>query len=373
MQGQVRIVNAAVEPSNAPIGVYDMNATIQFGGGRAEITKFSAKSGEGTLKASGSVAYTRGAAFNLALSANHARIRYPTCVRETIRSRLRFTGTPEAALIAGEVSIDRLSLTPSFDLISFGNQFNVMSVPSGQTTGFTHHVKLSVALKSASQLTLNNSQLHVRGNVNLRVEGTLDNPVIVGRTTIAGGELFFNNRRYRVESGVIDFLNPVTTEPVVNVRVVTTIDQYDLTMTFIGPFNRMRTTYSSNPALSQANIVHLLVTGQPAAATGSGLGAQSILAQGVASQVSSRVQKLAGISSLTIDPQMGGNGANPGARIAVQQRVTSKLFFTFSVDTSTSQDDAVQVQYHFTRRWSLEGVRDQAGGYSVEIRSRKNF
>ncbi|HKS72493.1 MAG TPA: translocation/assembly module TamB domain-containing protein [Terriglobales bacterium] len=373
LQGQVQLVNAAVEPSNAPIGVHDLNATIRLAGGRAEIVQFNAKAGEGTIEASGSVAYTQGAAFNLALSADHVRIRYPEGVREVIDSKLRFTGSPESALIAGEVTIDELSLTPSFDLVNFANQFNVMAVPSGSTTGFTHDVKLNVALRSARELSLSSRQLHMRGSVDLRAEGTLADPVIVGRTVIGGGELFFNNRRYQVESGVIDFLNPVSTEPVVNVRVFTTVDQYRLTLTFVGPFDHMRTTYSSDPSLSQADIIHLLVTGQPSEAAGTGLGAQSILAQGVAGQVSSSVEKLTGITSLSIDPQVGGHGAGRGARIAVQQRVTSKLAFTISVDTSTSQDDAVQLQYHFTRRWSVEALRDQAGGYSLEIRSHKDF
>lgn len=373
MRGQVQIVNAAFEPSDAPLGVYNTNATIALSEGRAEIIKFNAESGEGTLEASGSVAYARGAVFSLALNANHVRLRYPEGVREVLDSKLRLSGTPESALIAGEVSIDQLSLTPSFDLVNFANQFNVISVPSGSTAGFTNNAKLNVALRSSRELSLNSSELRLMGAANLRVQGTLADPVIVGRTTISGGELFFNHRRYQLQSGVIDFLNPVTTQPVVNIRVETTVDQYGITLTFIGPFDHMRTTYSSDPSLSQADIVHLLVTGQAAESTSAGLGAQSILAQGVASQVSSRVQKFTGVSSLTIDPQMGGNGSNPGARIAIQHRVTSKLYFTFSVDTSTTQDDAVQVEYHFSRKWSVQALRDQAGGYSLEIRSHKSF
>lgn len=373
LQGQVQLVNAAVEPADAPIGVYDLNATIRVGGGRAEIVQFDAKAGEGTIKASGSVAYTHGAAFNLALSADNVRLRYPEGAREVINSKLRFTGSPEASLIAGEVTIEQMSLTPSFDLVNFASQFNVMSLPPGSTTGFTHDVKLRVAIRSAHELSLNSHQLHMRGSVDLRAEGTLADPVIVGRTVISGGELYFNSRRYQVESGVIDFLNPVTTEPVVNVRVFTNIDQYRLILNFVGPFDHMRTTYSSDPSLSRADIIHLLVAGQPSEAAGTGLGAQSILAQGVASQVSGSVQKLTGITSLSINPQMGAHGASRGARVGVQQRVTSKLSFTISVDTSTSQDDAVQLQYHFTRRWSVEALRDQAGGYSLEIRSHKDF
>ena len=53
------------------------------------------------------------------------------------------------------------------------------------------------------------------------------------------------------------------------------------------------------------------------------------MASQVSSQITSRVEKLAGISQLSIDPQLGTSQQNPGARVAIQQRVTSKLFVTF--------------------------------------------
>ena len=49
---------------------------------------------------------------------------------------------------------------------------------------------------------------------------------------------------------------------------------------------------------------------------------KKIKAQGVASQVSGGVQKLAGLASLSIDPTLGGNNSTPGARAAMRKPVT---------------------------------------------------
>ncbi|MGH9406803.1 MAG: translocation/assembly module TamB domain-containing protein [Terriglobia bacterium] len=372
-QGRMRLVDASIEPASAPIGVQNMNATVAITNGRAEITSFTAQSGGGSITASGSVAYAHGVTFSLALNAQNVRVRYPQGVREVLGGNVRFSGTLESSLISGQISILQLSLTQAFDLTTFTSQFNVVSVPSGEEAGLTDRIKLRVAVRSARELSLNSSEVNLRGTANLLVQGTVANPVVIGRATLTGGEIFFDGRRFQVEHGVVDFVNPVTTEPVVNIGLVTTVDQYTLRLNFIGPFDRLRTTYSSDPALAPADAVHLLLTGSPTEQQGTGLGVQSILAQGIGSTVSGRVQKLTGISSLTIDPQMGGNGSNLGARIAVQQRVTRKLFFTFSVDTATTQEDVIQLQYQLNRRWSVEAMRNQDGGYSLEIRSRKTF
>jgi translocation and assembly module TamB len=142
----------------------------------------------------------------------------------------------------------------------------------------------------------------------------------------------------------------------------------------------METTYTSDPALPPVDIIHLIATGKTetaanaAAPTPPTLGAESLLASQVSSQVSGRIAKLAGVSQLQIDPGLGtDNGQNPGARIAIQQRVTSNLFVTFATDVTSTQRQAVQMEYKLNPRWSVSGTRDQNGGFGMEGKYRKDF
>jgi translocation and assembly module TamB len=130
----------------------------------------------------------------------------------------------------------------------------------------------------------------------LRVVGTTADPVIVGRTEFTAGDIFLINKRYQIERGIIEFSNPNRTEPVLNILLTTTINQYNLSLTFLGPLDKMQTSYVSDSPLLTADIINLIEGGQTtqqAAASPSNLGASSLLAQGAASQVSSGVQKLA--------------------------------------------------------------------------------
>ena len=80
------------------------------------------------------------------------------------------------------------------------------------------------------------------------------------------------------------------------------------------------------------------------------------MASQVSSQVTSRLQKALGVSQISVDPQLGATNGNQqqGARMTVRQRVTSKLYVTFSTDVTTTQFSAVQMQYQINRKWSVK-------------------
>ena len=248
------------------------------------------------------------------------------------------------------------------------------------TQGFADNLNLNIAVRSTSELNVVSPAVSIQGDANLRVIGTANNPVIVGRTSLTGGDLIFLGNRYVVQGGTIAFVNSVETEPVVNLQVKTTIQQYNIAMRFRGPLDRLRTDYTSDPALPPADIIHLLAFGSTEEASNAApsqsatLGAESLVASQVTGQVTSRITKVAGISQLSVDPQLGNNGTEPpGARITVQQRATSKLYVTFSTDVTTTQNTEVQMQYQLNRKWSLSGVRDQNGGFGLDGRYHKDF
>jgi translocation and assembly module TamB len=372
IHGQVRVIDAAFQAPGAPLGAEKVNAEFDFQGGRINISNFTAQSGGGTVTAQGFATYQPSVGFQVMLSARHVRLRYPEGVREVLDSDLTLNGTTESAALNGQVLIDGLSFTPSFNLSTFADQFSGTSSPPG--AGFAQNVNLNVALKSAQEMSLASSQLSVQGSANLVVRGTLAEPVLLGRTQITGGELFFNNLRFQVDHGTIQFANPVSTEAVLNILVTTSAGGFNISVNLVGPLDRLRTTYTSDPPLAQVDIISLLFTGQTTeAAAANPSTPQSVLAGQMAGQVSSRLGKMAGISSLTIDPQIGGNQSNPGGSIGIQQRVTKNLFFTFTIDLTNTQGEVVQVEYQITPKYAVSAVATQNAGYSLEVKMHKKF
>ena len=380
VEGQIRIVNASFSTPDAPLGMTKGNGVITLRRDRMDITQFSANVGGGTVTASGGMIYQPAIHYDIGLKGDDLRMLYPSTVRTDFGVNLVMAGNTRGALVTGQVNINGISVTPEFDLIHFVNQFNTVATPP-PTAGFEDNLRLNVALRSTSELNVVSPTVSIQGSANLRVIGTVNDPVIVGRSNLTGGDVIFLGNRYLVQGGTIAFLNTVQTEPVVNLAVTTTIQQYNITMRFRGPIERLRTDYTSDPALAQADIIHLIAFGNTEEAANAApqqsaaLGAESLIASQVTSQVTGRLQKALGVSQISLDPQLGSTVGDQqqGARLTVRQRVTSKLYVTFSTDVTTTQYSAVQLQYQMNRKWSVSGVRDQNGGFSVDGRYHKDF
>jgi translocation and assembly module TamB len=375
LQGQLRLQNVSVTPADAPLGLRNLNGILDIGNEQVNIAQLTGEAGGGQVSARGVIRYRPQFEMNVALQAKSVRIRYQDAIRTVLESDLNLTGTTEASTLSGRVLIDSLSFTQNFDLASLAGQ--VQSGPeSTPSQGMAQNLKLNITVQTARDLNLTSSAVSLQGQANLRVIGTAADPVIVGRTEFTGGDIFLMNKRYQIERGVIEFSNPNRTEPVLNVLLTTTINQYNLSLTFLGPLDKMQTSYVSDPPLPTADIVNLIARGQTtqqAAAAPSNFGASSLLAQGAASQVSGGVQKLAGLSSLSIDPTLGGNDSNPGARVAMQKRVTSNFLFTFATDVTSAQREIIQGEYQFNKRWSASVTRDENGGFAVDGKYHKRF
>jgi translocation and assembly module TamB len=373
VNGQVRLQNISVSTSTAPVGVQNLNGALDITNERVQITNVEAQVGGGKLTAGGSITYRPAVQFNVSLKGNSIRLRYPDGLRTVLDSNLAWTGNMQGSMLNGRVLIGGLSFTPEFDLASFGDQFSANAATPAEP-GFADTINLQIAVQSKGTLSATSSQVSIEGDANLNVGGTAANPVVTGRTDLNSGELFYRNVRYTLQRGVISFDNPTQTHPVLNVAVGSKVEQYDLTINLRGPFEALTVAYSSDPPLATADVINLIARGKTTSEqAASSQSTDSMVASQAVSQVSGGIQKLAGISSLQIDPLLGGNNQNPGARIALQQRVTKNFLFTFSTDVSQPGSELVQGDYQINKRWSVSVARDQLGGVSVDGRFHTSF
>ena len=175
-----------------------------------------------------------------------------------------------------------------------------------------------MGIQTPGGINLTSRTLSLAGTANLHMRGTAAQPVLLGRLNLSGGDLIFSGNRYKLQGGTIDFTNRSRTEPVLDMAVNTTIDQYNIQMHFWGPADHMHTNYASDPALPPSDIINLIAFGKTSEAAAANptppgaLGAQSLIASQVSNQITNRVEKLAGISQLSIDPVLGSSQQSPG-------------------------------------------------------------
>ncbi|HKF51614.1 MAG TPA: translocation/assembly module TamB domain-containing protein, partial [Candidatus Acidoferrales bacterium] len=378
MQGQLEIKNAVFTTETSPVGIEGVNALINLSGRRADIADFSGTVGGGTVSARGFAIFGPKGSFDVVLNASGIRMLYPQGLRSDLSAQITFAGDTASSTLSGRVLVNHLSFTQQFDLASLTGDFSEES-GSGTPSPFENSVKLNVAVQSSEPINLANRQLSFAGSANLNVIGTLANPVILGRIAVTGGDVFFLSKRFQFQNGTIAFANPARTEPVLSMYITTTVEQYNVTLNLSGPVDRLKVNYTSDPALAPADIIHLLAFGNTTAeaaaqpSQSAAIGAESVLAQGVGSQVAGKLQNLAGISQITIDPLATNNSGDPGSQIALQERITGSLLFTFSTNVTTTQGQTVELQYQLNPRISITAIRDQNGGYALDLRWHKVF
>jgi translocation and assembly module TamB len=377
--GEIDIVDANLSSASAPVGLQHGNGVLKLTTDRLEVTKFDGTIGGGPVTAQGSIVYRPQLQFDMGATAKGVRMLYPQGVRESVDANVRLTGSATHALLGGSVNLTDLSFTPAFDLTTFLDQVSGgVSAPVGP--GFEQNVRLNIAVSSTSNANLVSRSLSVAGSANLQVRGSAAEPVILGRVNLSGGDVILNGNRFVLTGGTVQFINPAMTQPVLNVALTTTIQQYKIDLRFNGPSDELRTQYSSDPSLPPADIINLLAFGQTTEAsamnaTPANQQAESLVASQVSSQVTSRLSKAAGISQLSISPVLAGSTAAgpPGANLTIQQRVTGNLFVTFSTNVATTQGQTIQGQYQVSPRVAVSATRDPNGGFAFDTQIRKSW
>jgi translocation and assembly module TamB len=377
--GEVKIQNAGVSFIDLPNGLSDINGTLIFNENRLQIKSLTARTGGGTLNVAGFIAYRAGLFFNLTANGQDIRLRYPPGISAVANADLRLSGTLESALLSGDVLVTRFGVNPKFDFALYLARSKQMpAVPKPNSVA--DNLRLDVHVNSTPELEVETSLAKIAGDADLRLRGTIARPVVLGRINIVEGDVFFSGTKYHLERGDITFTNPVRIEPILNVEASARVREYDITLGFHGSVDKLSTNYRSEPPLPTADIIALLALGrtredtalnQPTNQTYTDTASNAILGQALNAALSSRVQKLFGVSRIKIDPQVGGPENNPNARLTIEQQVNNNITLTYITNLASSAQQIIQVEYNVSKNLSILAVRDQNGVVGIEVRLRK--
>jgi len=388
INGRLEVSNASAIYDDFPAGLSNLTGAFVFDANRLIFENVRAETGGGELVFGGSVSYGEGFGtmrYDINVRASSVRIRYPVGMSWLTSGTLRFAGSTQAATLSGSVTVHRLLLAQGFDLAS-------MLVPNSQavrapttSSPFLRNLQFDIQAKSSPDARVEWSSASFESEANLRVRGTWENPILLGRISLLNGELSFAGNRYRLSRGDIDFTNPFRLDPVLNVQATTTVQQYEVTLDVSGPASRLALSYRSDPPLPTTDIINLLALGQAtestayrsSAAGGANpqAGATSLLSEAISSQLGGRLEKLFGITRFRVDPFLAGttNAQNGAARVTIEERVGNHLAVTYATNVAGAQEEVVQVEYIVRPDISIVALRDFNGTFSLDVVFKKRF
>ncbi|MDQ6704991.1 MAG: translocation/assembly module TamB, partial [Acidobacteriota bacterium] len=390
--GRMQLRNADINLADVPNGLTNANGVIIFDGTRATVQDLTAESGGGKIKFGGFVAYEGGAyearslAFRLTADAAEVRVRYPEGVSTVANATLNLTGTPDRSLLSGDISILRTGINPRADLGSvISGSAAPVQTPSAKN-GLFSNMQFNVLIATAPDISFQAAAAEgLQAEANLRLRGTVSNPVLLGRVNITQGDLTFFGNKYVITQGSISFFNPVKLEPILNVDLETRARGVDVTLTVSGTPSKLNVTYRSDPPLQFSDIVALLATGRAPAdpsitarqtgppQTWQQLGASALVGQAIANPVAGRLQRFFGVSKLKIDPLVAGVGGRSQTRLTIEQQVTPDITFTYITDVSSTNPQIVRVEWAINKNWSAVAIRDETSSFGIDFLYKKRF
>jgi len=325
----------------------------------------------------GFVTYGRTVGFDLTASGSEVRFRYAG-ISVTSDQTLRLKGTLQNSSLSGDVTVTRFAQIPSTDLKFALAQAGPSVVPN--TSSPLNSLHLDVRILSAPELTVQTTLAKLSGGVDLRLRGTAARPVLLGRINVAEGDIKVGGTKYHLERGDVTFTDPVRIDPVLDIEATTRVRDYDITIGLHGTLERLTTTYRSDPPLSSEDIVALLAFGRTqydtsAAATpqfGFAESASSaVLGQAINQTATNRFSRLFGVSSIRINPALGGTDSNPNARLTVEQQVSNNVTLTYITNLTRSAQQVIQFEYNISSEYTFQAIRDENGVVSFDLLIRK--
>jgi outer membrane protein insertion porin family len=242
---------------------------------------------------------------------------------------------------------------------------------AAEPSPFLDALQLDVRLITDEDIIVNNNYGRFQLGGDLRVIGTAAAPALSGRAELReGGQLFVGRNVYTVNFGTIDFANPVTIEPNLNVEAATRAGGEDIEVTIKGTPETISVDLrsSSNPDLGQAEIASLLATGRrledldPTDAAFIGtqvLGNFSAEVLGFAGRAFGLdTLRLGGVENAALrrDPTAVATETDPTTRLTFGKSLGSDVDVTFSQSLRDSAAQTWIVDYLPARRLELRLV-----------------
>jgi translocation and assembly module TamB len=392
--GEVSGATVSVFSGDQTIKITNLNGLIRFNSNQAQIERLTGTLGGGKVTASGGALLSGSARGRFAINVRGENVtfNYPKDFHSTVTADLSLTGDTNNQFVTGYVNVKRTEYSKDIDLADLIDQRPVTTIEEGSQFSFADTAVLSgVRVEGRNALVMRNNLGNVVASINLRLDGPIADPVIQGRVTATSGTLNFRSSPYDITRGLVDFPGRLSTDPILNIAGESVIRGYRVRVAISGPLSQPQTTVGSEPALPQADVVSLILTGSLASGdqstsvlAQSGLGtAASLLTDALINEpVSRATNRLFGLSRLEISPVIGAAGTTPTARLTVGQRISKDVTLTYSTSLASDPNHVVAVEYRVSNRLSFIAQYEQGSqrnlsnrnnNFSFELRFRKRF
>ncbi len=269
----VDIRNAGLFLENSSQDIHDVNGRIHITPTAISVDSLEGKLDSGTITLKGKAAMDafQIQSMDFQMTASLLPVNIVDTLDAKLNADLTLQGTGQAPLIQGEIVVleglyyKDVSLNPLRSLLSRERGFQARKEIVFPTA--IQNTLLDIRIPPRNLFVVDNNLAQLNLSPDMRITGTLQRPIIQGRTRIDSGSLQYQSTTFTIKKGFIDFTNPYTLESVLDIQSQAAIQNWTVFLDISGPLDNLSLKLSSSPFLDDNDLLSLLVTGKTSRAT----------------------------------------------------------------------------------------------------------
>ncbi len=172
----------------------------------------------------------------------------------------RFLKNAREYVLAGDVDVKRLLWRRE---VNEKFIFSASPYPEARKgPGLFDDLALDIRIHADDGAMLENALGKMEGRLDLTLSGTVASPIVLGDLEAVKGEVYFQDRSFRVLKARLSFFNPTTIEPYIDFRGETYLKDYRVTLSVAGLLQSLRPEFTSSPPLPAEDVLALLSMGE---------------------------------------------------------------------------------------------------------------
>lgn len=340
---------------NESIGTRITNIALdgRFTNDRLELTSFTGRAGEGTVKGNGWLSLAAAQKFPMMIHVEmaNARLARSDSINSTVSGTIDITNSEaDGGLIKGDLRLPQLKYVVMKQAaaevaVLDGVRRKGEEAITQSAIALPAFWRLDIAARADNQIFVSGMGLESEWSARLRVTGTTKDPRIVGTMKVVRGNYTFAGRSFDIDNGTITFDGGPVTDPEINLTASASVQDVEGIIKVTGSAERPSIAFSSTPALPQDEILSRMLFGESVAN----------ISPTEALQLASAVNGLNG----------GSDYLNPLG--ALQSATGIDRLRVVGADTATGRGTSVAAGKYLTNNVYVEIVTDAKGFTATQL------
>ncbi|MFH0997786.1 MAG: translocation/assembly module TamB domain-containing protein [Pseudomonadota bacterium] len=382
----VDIRNAGLTFDKNSQDLHDVNGRIHITPGTIAVDHLEGQLDRGRISLKGKAAID---AFKIqALDFQMAASQFPIKTMDTLDAKLNadltLQGTARSPVIQGEIVVleglyyKQVSINPIRSLIQRERSFQThreIVFPS-----VIQNTLLDIRIPPRNLFVVDNNLAQLNLSPDMHITGTLQRPIIQGRTRVDSGSLQYQSTTFTIKKGFIDFINPYTLESVLDIQSQAAVQNWTVFLDISGPPDKLNLKLSSSPFLDDNDLLSLLITGKTSRATihksnDSNTSSQKMLADLLSASIGSDLKKASGLDILEVDSTGERRYVHDDPlKVTFGKIISPQITLKYSVETKGGVTfQRAITEYMFIENILLSGFQDSRGVFGGEVKFRHEF